>query len=54
VQLATVGLDEHLGYGQTEAGSTVLARARLVGAVKPIEDTRQVFRRDSRTRVGHL
>ena len=41
-----VGFDRPPGNGQAEAGAPAAPRPRAVGAVEPLEDVGQVFRRD--------
>jgi hypothetical protein len=46
-------LDDPAGNGQSQAGSTGIAAARRVGAVKPLEDMRHIVRRDAHTGIAH-
>lgn len=51
--LPAVLLDDPLRDGQAQAGSTGIATATGVGAVKPLEDVRHIFWRDANTRIAH-
>src|SRR5881394_699896 len=49
---AAMGLHNGLGNGQAESAASSRARARFVGAIKPLEDMREVFGRDALAGVG--
>ena len=53
VDAAAVQLDQVLDDRQPEAGAAGIAGARLVHAVEPLEDARQILVGNARTFVGH-
>ena len=54
VDLAADRLHQVLDDRQTQPGAAELAAARLVDAVEPLEDARQVVARDADAGVGDL
>jgi hypothetical protein len=45
-------LDDGAGDGQAEAAAALTPRAAPVAAIEPLEDSLQLIRRDSRSRVA--
>src|SRR5437879_3431711 len=52
LHLALVRVDQHLGDRQTQARAALVSSAGFVGAIEPVEDTRQMLGCDARSRIG--